>query len=302
MKNIIFTVIVLSFFLSCDNSSDKADAYGNFEAKEIIISSKALGQINEFNAVKGQIVKEGDTICAVNTELLRIKKEQMLSQKKAVKNKFSGIMAQVDVLLEKKEMLLTEKKRLTKLFKDSAATQKQMDNISAELDILLRQTEQVKTKNQTVFDELNIVDKQIKYIDLQIKNALVINPITGTILEKYTEQHEMTMPGKPLYKVADLSTMKLKAYVSGDQLSHIKIGSKVQVQIDKSEDENYSYNGVISSVADKAEFTPKIIQTKKERVNLVYAVEVRVKNDGKIKIGMPGELFINKVKTPNKKK
>ena len=155
-----------------------------------------------------------------------------------------------------------------------------------------RQIEQVKIKNQSVFDELNILDKQMKFLDEQINKASLINPTNGTLLQKYAEAFEITAPGKVLYKIADISEMILKAYISGDQLSDLKLGKTVDVFIDKNEDENHKYNGIVVWIADKAEFTPKIIQTKQERVNLVYAIKVRIKNDGKIKIGMPGEIRI----------
>ena len=296
MKKTTYIFIAVIFMFSCQNNNDKADAYGNFEAREIMISSEAGGKILQFNAKEGDLLKAGDTICKVETELLEIKKEQITAQKQAVKNKFADILAQVKVLEEKQAMLKTEKNRLTKLFEDSVATQKQMDKVNSETDILKRQIEQVKVKNQSVFDELSILDKQMKFLNKQISKATLINPTNGTLLQKYAETFEITAPGKVLYKIADISEMILKAYVSGDQLSDIKIGKPVDVFIDKNENENLKYTGKVVWIADKSEFTPKIIQTKKERVNLVYAIKIRVKNDGKIKIGMPGEIRIKQSK------
>jgi len=289
VKYAVLSFLMFSMF-SCNNNGDKADAYGNFRAKEIIVSSENAGKIFDFRAEEGDILNAGDTICKIDTELLAIKKQQIDAQMQATENKFSDILAQVKVLQEKKEMLLREKNRVKKLLKDSAATQKQMDDINSELDILNRQIEQVKLKNQSVFDELAVLEKQKEYLKAQIDKSFIISPIKGSLLEKYAENYEITTPGKPLCKIADISEMILKVYVSGDQLDDIEIGKNVKVYIDKNENENWEYRGKVRMISDKAEFTPKIIQTKKERVNLVYAAEIIVENDGKIKIGMPGEI------------
>jgi HlyD family secretion protein len=284
-----FTLFVLLLW-SCDKTNDTADAYGNFRANEIIISAETAGKVYDFRAEEGDSINAGDTLCKIDTELLSIKTEQVEAQMQAAKNKFSDILAQVKVLREKEEMLLREKNRVEKLLKDSAATQKQMDDINSELDILNRQIDQVKVKNQSVFDELAILEKQKEYLQAQVGKGVIISPIKGHLLEKYVETYEVTAPGKPLCKIADISQMILKVYLSGDQLDDVEIGKTVKVYIDKNEHENREYSGKLSMISDKAEFTPKIIQTKKERVNLVYAAEIMVENDGKIKIGMPGEI------------
>ncbi len=153
--------------------------------------------------------------------------------------------------------------------------------------------ETVRTQNAGVLSELDSYTKQIEQIQDQLSKCLLINPVNGTILEKYVEPFEMATIGKALYKIANLSTLELRVYVDGSQLSSIKIGQKVKVFIDKSQDENHQLEGEISWISSQAEFTPKIIQTKKERVNMVYAVKVRVTNDGSLKIGMPGEIKFN---------
>ncbi len=295
--NKIFSILIISIFLisSCGNSNNEVDAYGDFEAIETIISSQTAGEILKCNINEGDILQTRDTTYIIDTTALMLQRQQILSQKNAVSSKFSGIIAQVDVLKQQKEILLKEKSRVTSLLKDSAATQKQLDDINGKIDIITTQIYQVKTQNQSLFEELKVFDAQTKSIQNLIKKSTVINPINGTVLVKYSEQYEITAPGKPLYKIADLSEIILRAYISGTQLSEIKIGQTVNVFIDKTDNENTQYKGTISWISNKAEFTPKIIQTKEERVNLVYAIKIRVKNNGNIKIGMPGEVqFLSK--------
>ncbi|MCD4794410.1 MAG: HlyD family efflux transporter periplasmic adaptor subunit [Bacteroidales bacterium] len=291
MNKIISILTVGTLILaSCGNKNDKADAYGNFEAIETIISSQTTGTILRCNINEGDILQTGDTAYIIDTIALILQQQQVLSQRNAVSSKFSGIIAQVDVLNQQKEVLIKEQKRVLNLLKDSAATQKQLDDINGKLNILNTQIQQVKTQNQSLFEELKVFDAQTKSILNLIQKSTIINPINGTVLVKYSEQYEIAAPGKALYKIADISEIILRAYISGTQSGEIKIGQTVRVFIDASEDEYKKYPGVISWISDKAEFTPKIIQTKEERVNLVYAVKIKVKNDGSIKIGMPGEV------------
>jgi len=190
----------------------------------------------------------------------------------------------------KKNTLLIEKRRVENLLKDSAVPQKQLDDLKANLRLVESQIESTGTQRASVSAEMEMVTMQVRQLDDQIKRSIIINPVKGTILEKYVEPFEMVIPGKPLYKIASLDTIILRAYVSGDQLPHISIGKTVEVLIDKDSRENQKLIGKVSWISAEAEFTPKIIQTKKERVNLVYAVKVLVPNNGQIKIGMPGEI------------
>ena len=186
----------------------------------------------------------------------------------------------------------TNKKRAENLIKDNAGTQKQLDDVLGEMDVIKSQIRSVEIQNAPVVNELKSIDVQLKQIDDQIQKSKITNPLNGTVLTKYAEPNEITAFGKPLYKIADLSTMQLRVYISETQLANIKIGQEVTVKIDDA-DEMKSYKGMISWVASEAEFTPKIIQTKEERVALVYAVKVDVNNDGSLKIGMPAELWLN---------
>jgi HlyD family secretion protein len=186
----------------------------------------------------------------------------------------------------------TNKARTENLIKDNAGTQKQLDDVTGEIDVIKNQIRSVEIQNAPVVNELKSIDVQLKQIDDQIEKSKIINPINGTVLVKYAEPDEITSFGKPLYKVADLNTMQLRIYISETQLANIKIGQEVSVKIDDN-DGMKSYKGIISWIASEAEFTPKIIQTKEERVALVYAVKVDVTNDGSLKIGMPAEMWIN---------
>ena len=186
---------------------------------------------------------------------------------------------------------MTNKERAENLLKDNAGTQKQLDDINGEIDVLQQQKQSVEIQNAPTINEIKSIDVQVMEIEDLIHKSKIINPIDGTVLAKYAEATEIISTGRPLYKIADLSSMNLRVYVSERQLPDIKIGQEVTVKIDSKEDMK-SYPGTITWIASEAEFTPKIIQTKDERVSLVYAVKIRVKNDGSLKIGMPAEMWL----------
>ena len=291
MRKIYLMLALLAFTaVSCNKNNEKSDAYGNFEATEVIIASQGNGKILMLDITEGKVLKSGETYGFVDTTDLYLKKEQLQAQKEAVSTKTNNIIAQIDVLKQQRQNLEIDKARIMKMNKDGAATQKQVDDVNGGIDVVNKQIASVQTQNSSVFKEINGLEKQIEQLESSIQKCYFTNTNNGTVLVKYAEQGEITSFGKPLFKIADLSTMILKVYVSGDQLSKIKIGAKCEVLVDLNETENKKYEGIISWVADNAEFTPKIIQTKKERVNLVYAVKVLVKNDGTLKIGMPGEV------------
>ncbi|MBN2890951.1 MAG: HlyD family efflux transporter periplasmic adaptor subunit [Bacteroidales bacterium] len=288
MKNTLtLSILFLFIFASCDRN-EKSDAYGNFSADEIIISSESDGKIIISNFDEGDIIHVGDIIAIIDTELLVLQKEQLLAQKKAISTKFSGIFAQVNVLEEQKEVLETDRKRLENLLKDSAVSQQKYDNVAGQIGVLDQQINAAKSGNTSIFGELEALDASIKLIEEQIKRCYITSPIDGIILEKYVNNFELATLGKPLFKIADLQTMKLTVYVSEDQLSSIKIGQQADIIIDNPQD--WEPKGTIAWISSTAEFTPKIIQTKKERVNLVYAIKLDVENNGTLKIGMPAEV------------
>jgi HlyD family secretion protein len=291
--NYLFLIPVLAT-LGCDNRNNGSDAYGNFETTEVTISSESNGKLIQFNIEEGEDLKPGIQTGLVDTIQLYYKKEQFVARIASLYSKTIDIPSQINVLLERKKILEKEQNRIKNLFSENAATQKQLDDINGEIDIINKELkanqERLEINNKGLLSEIKPLKAQIDEINDQIRRCKINNPIQGTVLAKYAEENEITSFGKPLYKIADLSTVYLRAYLSGDQVDDIKIGQKVKVLIDKDNKSFHNYDGVITWVSEKSEFTPKIVQTKKERVNLVYAIKIRVVNDGRIKIGMPGEV------------
>jgi HlyD family secretion protein len=275
---------------SCGNGKNKSDAYGNFEAVEIQVSSEVQGKITDLKIEEGQKVSKGQIVLTIDTVQLYLKKMQLIAQLNSSGSRLLQVQSQIAVQDEQKKSLDREQNRLEKLVSANAAPTKQLDDINSELDVLKSQIASTKIQNQTISFDVKAIQFQIAQIEDQLNKSNIINPIDGTVLEKYIESGEIVTPGKVLYKIADLSVLRLRVYISGDQLGNIKIGQKVIALIDKDKDQNKKLNGTISWISQEAEFTPKIIQTKEERVNLVYAVKVDVSNDGSLKIGMPGEV------------
>lgn len=294
MKNIKYiltiTIITTSLF-SCKNSNGKADGYGNFEATEITISAENNGKLIQFNLNEGDMLQKDQFIGYIDTIPLSLKREQLDVSKAVISSKSKGVLSQINVLNAKLKTANTNKTRTENLIKENAGTQKQLDDVTGEMDVIKSQIRSVEIQNAPVVNELKSIDVQLKQINDQIQKSKIVNPLNGTVLTKYAEPNEITAFGKPLYKIADLRMMQLRVYISETQLANIKIGQEVTVKIDDA-DTMKSYNGKVSWIASEAEFTPKIIQTKEERVALVYAAKIDVKNDGSLKIGMPAEMWI----------
>ncbi len=288
---LLFLASFFGIISSCSNS-EKADGYGNFEATEITISSEANGKLNFFDLEEGQVVKKGKVVGLVDTIHLHLSKQQLLASKATVASKSGGVWSQVNVLKQQLSTAETEQQRIQNMFRENAATQRQLDQANSEVAVLKKQIRNVETQNAPIVNELKSIDTKVAQIAEQLSKSTIINPIEGTVLTKFSEANEIVSFGKPLYKIADLNEMSLRVYVSETQLSNIGIGQQVIVKIDSGETMK-NYTGTISWISASAEFTPKIIQTKEERVNLVYAVKVTVINDGSLKIGMPAEMWIN---------
>lgn len=293
MKKYVF-IISIALLAACSGKKDKADAYGNFEADEIIISSEVSGRILQLNLEEGQELKEGTLVGIVDTTDYQLKKEQLVAQKNAIASKSGNIASQIEVQQQQKNNLLVDKARIEKLYKDGAATKKQLDDINGSISLVDKQIQSIQTQNGSVADEILAIIKQIDQVNQNIKKCHLVCPVSGTVLGKYVEANELVVPGKTLYKIADLENIFLRAYVSESQLANVKIGQTVEVLIDKGNGTMATYEGTVAWISSAAEFTPKIIQTKEERVNLVYAVKIKVKNDGAIKIGMPGEVRLGR--------
>ena len=290
-KLLIEIVLISAGLLSCNSNNNKADGYGNFEATEITVSAENNGKLLEFNIKEGDILEKDAFLGFIDTISLALKKEQFLVSKDVISSKSRGVLSQISVLKAKLNTANINKTRIENLIKDNAGTQQQLDNITGEIDVLKQQIRSIEIQNAPVVNELKSIDVQLKQIDDQINKSMIINPIKGTVLVKYAESGEISSFGKPLYKIADLSNMQLRVYISEPQLANIKLGQDVTIKIDDQK-KMKSYKGIVSWIASEAEFTPKIIQTKEERVALVYAVKVDVINDGSLKIGMPAEMWI----------
>ena len=289
-------LIISILLMACNRKQHPADASGVFEAKEIIVSAKGNGEILSFNIEEGQKVVAFEPLGYIDTTQLYLKKLQLKINAKAVKNQFVDISKQTAALEQQIATAKSEKKRIENLLKSEAATTKQLDDINAQIAVLEKQLEATKTtmtqSNSGVMDTESGVAVQIAQINDQIKNSIIQSPINGTVLTKYAEHGELAMPGKVLFKVADMENMYLRVYITAEQLTEIKINQQVAVYADHGKSEQKKYDGTVTWISDKAEFTPKTILTKDERASLVYAVKILVKNDGYIRKGMYGELRI----------
>ena len=287
----LFTFLILINLVACNKNNDKADGYGNFEATEVTISAEASGKIEYLNLEEGAIVAPNTQVGLIDTIQLYLSKQQLIASKNTIASKSVNVLSQTAVLNEQLKTTLIEQKRIQNMFAENAATKRQVDEINGKVNMLNEQIKSIKTQEAPISNEQKSIDVQIEKINDQIQKCKITSPFQGTVLAKYFEANETTNFGKPMYKLADLTTMTLRVYISEKQLNQIKVGQKVTVKIDTQEDMK-SYPGTISWISSSAEFTPKIIQTKEERANLVYAVKVNVKNDGSLKIGMPAEMWI----------
>tara|TARA_R110002049_G_scaffold54736_3_gene152182 strand:- start:360 stop:1268 length:909 start_codon:yes stop_codon:yes gene_type:complete len=282
--------ILLLGIVSCENE-EKADGYGNFEATEITVSAESSGKLLSLAVEEGQVVEEGTIVALVDTLPLFLSKQQLLASKETVSSKSGSISSQINVLKEQLKNAVLEFDRVSKMFDDGAATQQQLDRGSNQVEVLKMQIKNVQSQQLPIEKEALSFDARIAQLDQQIAQSVLKNPIYGTVLGKFAEAGEVVSFGKALYKIADLNNMLLRVYLSETQLPSLSIGQEVTVKIDLNEGMK-AYDGKVSWVSSTAEFTPKIIQTKEERVNLVYAVKIKVKNDGALKIGMPAEMWI----------
>ena len=279
-------MILLTF---CAKPGEEYDANGHFETREVLVSSENSGRLVSFIIEAGMTVNKGQVVGMVDTMALFLNKEQVNARVEAAMLKIPGIKAQKNVVVKEIEALDFEISRVASLVKNKAATQKQLDDLHHTRSVANARLEAFETQIMSVKAEVRVLEAQLDLLNEQISRSAIKAPIDGLVLERYARESEIVSPGKILFSVASTSKMELKAYISGSQLSMVEIGQTVKVRIDWEETDYREYRGIITWVADEAEFTPKIIQTKEERVNLVYAIKIQVENDGKIKIGMPGE-------------
>jgi membrane fusion protein YbhG len=288
----ISTYILLVFipFLSCNNEKEQVDAYGNFEAIEVMVSAETSGLILDFPFSEGDQLKEGQLLASIDTVQLVLQREQLQSGKATLGARIKTLDAQVKANGVQLGNFEREMKRILKLVEGGAATSKQQDDLEGQIELLKAQIVATESQKSSVYAERHTLDIQIRQVDDRIRKSSLRSPGEGIILAKYKEKGELASPGQPLCKMANMDELILRAYISGGQLSSVKLGASVEVQFDAPEGMSLT-SGIVSWVSPRAEFTPKIIQTKEERVNLVYAIKVLVPNDGSLKIGMPGEII-----------
>ncbi len=289
MKTISLIIIALIAVTGCRNDTSQADAFGNFEATEIIVSAETSGRVIRFEATEGTEIEKGSEIALIDTTLFHLQKAEIDAGMKGVRTRISSINAQNDILNQQITNLNINISRIENMLKGEAATKKQYDDLIGQSAVLEKQIAANNTQRASITAELSVFESKKATINEHLLRSRVTSPITGTLIEKYAEEGEMISAGRPIARIANLTEMKLKVYVSGAQLGSIKTGQECTVRTDKGAKEYITFSGVISYISGKAEFTPKIIQTKEERVTLVYAVTIDVKNDGTMKSGMPGE-------------
>jgi HlyD family secretion protein len=291
-----YPYIILSLFLllfSCKSGNEEYDATGIFETEETIISAEAAGRILQFDLEEGQELKQGELIGYIDSTQLYLKKVQLEAQIKATLSQKPNVKLQLASLQAQLKSAEREQERFRRLAEKDAITQKQLDDATTQVDVLRNQVAAMQSSLNVTTGNISSqaipLQVQIDQISDQLSKCTMINPVNGTVLTKYAEVNEVAAPGKALYKIADLREMILRAYVTADQLSMIKNNQKVEVLID-SADAYRKVPGQITWISEKSEFTPKTIQTKKERANLVYSVKIKVKNDGYIRSGMYAEV------------
>jgi HlyD family secretion protein len=294
IKTLSFVALLALLIASCGNKKTDVDASGSFEAEETIISANATGTINQLSVEEGQTLKAGQQIGYIDSLQLYLKKKQLEAQISSTLSQRPDINAQVAALQVQLKTAEREQQRISNLVKADAATQKQLDDANAQIDLIKKQIAAQQSSlgitSGSITQQAAPLQVQIEQINDQLEKCRIINPVNGTVLAKYAEQNEMATAGKPLYKIADISSLTLRAYITGSQMAQVKLNQKVKVMVDDGKGGFREYEGTLTWISDKAEFTPKTILTKEERTNLVYAIKIKVVNDGLLKLGMYAEV------------
>ncbi len=290
----LITTLIIIIFTACNNGKNNYDASGTFEANETIVSAEATGLIKQFDIEEGQTIKAGNYIGYIDSVQLYLKKKQLEAQIKTTLSQRPDIKKQLSSLQTQLKTAEKEQERINRLLQADAATAKQLEDINAQVELIKNQIAAQQSSlgitTENISQQVNPLQIQIDQVNDQISKCRIINNVNGTVLAKYAEVNEMATTGKPLYKIADLSTLILRGYITGNQLSKIKLNQQVKVLVDDANGKYKEYNGTIQWISNKAEFTPKTIQTKDERANIVYAIKIAVKNDGYLKIGMYADI------------
>lgn len=297
-KFMFFAVVSTLLVTACQNKNGEADAFGVIEAREITISSESNGKLLAFNVEEGNVYQQGATLGIIDTTQLYLQILQLNASINAALARRPDMPSQIKALQDKLETLQKEQLRIKNLIAANAVSTQKLDEINAEINITQSQIVAIKstlsTTNNSILEEVEAMRFQKLQLINGFSKCFLTAPITGTIIKKYIEENELAFQGKPLFKMADLTNMYIRVYVSEDMLSNIKMSQQAEIKIDAQNGDHKSFIGTVSWISPKAEFTPKMIQTKKERVNLVYAIKVNFQNDGSAKIGMPGDVVFKK--------
>jgi HlyD family secretion protein len=306
----LIATMALTALISCNSNKKDYDASGNFEADEVMVSARQNGELLSFSLNEGDHLTAGQTVGQIDVTIPKLQQEQMEASIAALKQKTSSsddqaelVRKQLAVQQTQLDNLFREQQRTKNLIKADAAPAKQLDDLNTQIEQLQKQMavshQQINlyhsntaTGNRSILSEKASLEKTMLQFQEQVSKGQIVNPIAGTVLAKFALKGEMAAAGKPLYKIANTDTLSLRAYITGSQLSGITLNQRVRVRADQGNKNDKTYPGVITWISDKSEFTPKTIQTKDERANLVYAVKIRVKNDGFLKIGMYGEVIL----------
>lgn len=292
MKRLFYVLPLLSI-VSCNNEPDY-DAQGTFEATEVVLSSEGTGRILSFDVTEGEIINANSVVGVIDSLQLHLQREQLKAQQSALLSSLPDKEKQVASLRRQLAKQRAELQRVKNMLSDGAATTKQRDDIEAQITILEGQLSAtlstLDNNTSTINENATALEAQIAALDDRIAKCNISSAVGGTVLIKYAEAGEYTTIGKPLMKVADLENIYLRAYLTSCQLANVNLGDEVSVIADFGGDERYDYKGRVAWISAESEFTPKSIQTKDSRANLVYAVKITVKNDGRLKIGLAGEV------------
>ena len=293
MRNVIRNLfwVGLLLLVACQQENNQTDAYGNFEAEEIVLSSEIQGPVKLFEAEEGSRLKKGDSVVLVDTVLPSIDLARALAGRRAAEAGMSELKKGIDVQKTRLDVLHREVVRITNLHEENAVSTRKYDQVTGDYEIAAEEMEHLKSRTEALKEQIKLATQKVRTAREKLNRCIVKAPENGVLLQKYVEKGELATPGKPLFKMAETRELILRAYISGDQLDEIRVGQKVTVKYDRNREQEHSAPGTVTWISPSAEFTPKIIQTKEERVDLVYAIKVKVSNPkGEIKIGMPGEV------------
>lgn len=295
MKTLVHSVVLLVLMSAC-GGDDAFDASGTFEAVETLVSAEVNGKVLSFAVSEGQELQAGQIVGQIDTSELHLRKLQLQQNRVAVLSGRPQTPVQTRALREQLSTAIRERERITNLVKAGVANQKQLDDVIAQVATIeaqiTAQESALGTNTSSINEQANLISIQLEEINDKLRKSRIVNPIKGTVLSKYVEPYEMTSVGRPLYRIADLSNIILRAYITGDQLSKVKLNQQVRIFTDAGEDAYKEAVGTVTWISDKSEFTPRSVHTRNDRSNLVYAIKVKVNNDGSYKIGMYGELML----------